>query len=158
MRLRGELGGGEINISVRLSRPSGLHLGILQALPAFSLRPAPCSLLTSHRSSLFAPCSQRPAPRASLFHRYRPVGAMLPVSNHHQPSAAHLADDLAPLGLCCKNITIACSLLYSAYYLLQTSATHLADDIAPLGLCCKNIIIASSILSSAYCLLRPESC
>jgi hypothetical protein len=34
-------------------------------------------------------------------------------------AAAHLADDLAPLGLCCKNIIIACLFLYSTYYLLQ---------------------------------------
>ena len=134
MRLRGELGGGEINISVRLSRPSGLHLTVScgvafykyhgAPVPSFGAAPlhffrfcrlfcfALSSPLTSHRSS-------RPALRASLFHRYRPVGAVLPVSNHHQPSAAHLADDLAPLGLCCKNIIIACLFIYSTYYLLQ---------------------------------------
>jgi hypothetical protein len=71
------------------------------------------------------------------------------------PSAtAHLADDIAPLGLFCKNITIASSFLYSAYYLLQPSAAHLADDIAPLGLCCKKITIACSFLYSAYYLLQ----
>ncbi|MDD2633722.1 MAG: hypothetical protein RBR47_14295 [Bacteroidales bacterium] len=77
------------NITVRLSRPSGLHHCIFLSLAGFfALRPAPCALL--------------PATYYLL-----------------QPSATHLADDIAPLGLCCKNITIACLFLYSTYYLLQ---------------------------------------